>query len=282
MLETGMWKLFLFRIRAWVLFYIKAKTRYNIQSVYQHTFVEKVLENRDRFYCFEAIEKSRKACLKEHQNIHVIDHGAGQAFQKASATTTVKAIAATSLSPPRKCEILFHLARHLKAKQILELGTSLGISTAYMASADSKSEVHTLEGNPEIASRAKTVFQENALKNIRLITGPFKETLDDVLSDVPEFDLVFVDGHHAKEPTLLYVEKTMAKCHSNAVIVVDDIHWSKDMEEAWCILQKHPRVFLTIDIFYMGFIFLNPALSKEHIRFVPYWMKPWNTGLFGK
>lgn len=276
------WKLFYFRISAWIQFFSKAKTRYNIQSLFQHDLVREVLENKGHYYCFQEIEKHRKALLRDRQPIHVMDHGAGPALQSLSQTTTVAGIAAKSLSPSGKCKILFHLVRHFKSQYILELGTSLGISAAYLASANSKAHVLTFEGNPDIAAKASEVFKKINLQNIRLFVGPFAETLDPVLQEVPRLDLIFLDGHHQKQPTLRYFEKMLSKSHDHTVFVVDDIHWSKDMEEAWKELQQHPKVILTIDLFYMGIIILNPALSREHICFVPYLMKPWKTGLFGK
>ena len=277
-----MWSLFLFRMRAFLHYYRKAKTRYNIQSLFQHNLVNDVLENHGQYYCFQDIEKCRKTLQKDQQIIHVRDYGAGPAIKSSSPTTTVAAIAAKSLSPPRKCEILFHLVRHSKANYILELGTSLGVSTAYLASANSKAEVVTLEGNPDIAAKARETFQCIQLQNIRQVIGPFGETLDAVLSEMPRLDFIFLDGHHAKEPTLFYFEKTLARCHENSVLVIDDIHWSADMQEAWKKIQQHPNVTLSIDLFYMGIVYLNPALTREQISFISFWKKPWNVGLFGK
>lgn len=277
-----MWSLFLYRIRAFADYYRKAKTRYNIQSLFQHNLVTDVLENHGQYYCFQEIEKFRKEFQKDQQIIHVRDYGAGPAIKSSSPTTTVASIASKSLSPPRKCELLFHLARYSKAKHILELGTSLGISTAYLASANSKAEVVTMEGNPEIANKARGIFQRGQLQNIRQVVGPFGENLNTVLQEMPRLDFVFLDGHHAKEPTLLYFEKTVARCHENSVLVVDDIHWSANMQEAWTEIQRHPKVTLSIDLFYMGIIFLNPTLTKEHVSFISFWKKLWNIGLFGK
>ena len=276
------WKLFCFRIIAGIQFFSKAKTRYNIQSLFQHILVCEVLENKGAYYCFQEIEKCRKTLLKDRRQVQVKDHGAGSAVRSLSQKTMVARIAAKSLSPSGKCKILFHLVRHFRSEYILELGTSLGISTSYLASASSKSKVLTFEGNPEIAALAKEVFIKTNKKNIQLFVGPFLETLDPALEEVPRLDFIFLDGHHEKEPTLRYFEKMLLKSHDHTVLVIDDIHWSKEMEEAWDVLQQHPKVTLTIDLFYMGIIFLNPALSREHICFVPYLMKPWKTGLFGK
>jgi hypothetical protein len=53
--------------------------------------------------------------------------------------------------------------------------------------------------------------------------------------------------------------------HAGTVFVFDDIHWSREMEQAWKVIKDHPAVTLTIDLFFIGIVFIRPEQrSKEH------------------
>ena len=78
------------------------------------------------------------------------------------------------------------------------------------------------------------------------------------------YDLIFIDGNHRKEPTLSYFEKLLPLVHNDSVMILDDIHWSKEMEEAWEEIKKHPSVKVTIDTFFQGFVFFRREQVKEH------------------
>jgi predicted O-methyltransferase YrrM len=83
---------------------------------------------------------------------------------------------------------------------------------------------------------------------------------------VDALDLVFIDGHHLKDPTLDYFEQCLGKAHNDSVFILDDIHWSQGMEEAWEQVKHHPRVSVTIDLYTMGLVFLRSEQAREHFR----------------
>ena len=104
------------------------------------------------------------------------------------------------------------------------------------------------------------------LNNIHVVTGNFDDTLQPLIdhTEAP-FDFIFIDGNHRKEPTLRYFDQLLAKSTNDTVFVFDDIHWSKEMEEAWEQLKQHPSVTLTIDLFFIGLVFLRKEQKeKEH------------------
>jgi len=183
----------------------------------------------------------------------------------------VQQIAATSLKPKKYAQLLYRLVNHFQPTQILELGTSLGITTAYLAKAKTDAAVTTMEGSVAIAAIAKENFRTLSLENIDIVTGNFDETLAaTIASSAQPYNFVFIDGNHRKEPTLRYFEQLLAKVDANTVFVFDDIHWSKEMEEAWEQVKQHSIVTLTIDLFFIGLVFLRKEQkAKEHfvIRF---------------
>ncbi len=174
----------------------------------------------------------------------------------------VSSLAKHSLSTPAQCRILFHLVQHLKAEQILELGTSLGIATSYLAHATAGS-VYTIEGSESVAELAKNNWKDQDIKNIHSTVGDFSAVLDSVMADMPRIDMAFIDGNHRMAPTLDYFEKVLSKSHNDTVFIFDDIHWSDEMEQAWESIKKHPRSKVTLDLFWAGVVFIRQELSKE-------------------
>jgi hypothetical protein len=74
-----------------------------------------------------------------------------------------------------------------------------------------------------------------------------------------------MDANHRFAPTINYFNLLMAKIHEQSVLVLDDIHYSREMEEAWIAIQKHPKVFLTVDIYKCGIVFFDPSFRKQHV-----------------
>jgi predicted O-methyltransferase YrrM len=194
--------------------------------------------------------------------IPVHDFGAGSALRNQN-DIEVSGIARKSLSPKKFGRLLFRLADFYRARQIIELGSSLGISTGYLASADTGSHVTTLEGSPAVSDIASETFDKLGLDNVSLVTGKFEDKLEQILVNNPKADLVFLDGNHRKKPVLDYFEQILKHMAVSSLIIIHDIHWSREMEEAWAIIQKHPSVKMTIDIFSAGLVFFR---EEFHVR----------------
>src|SRR5690606_25194025 len=154
-------------------------------------------------------------------------------------------IARTSLKPPRHARTLFRLARWFRPEQVLELGTSLGITTLYLAKGADEGMVTTIEGCPQTHRIAQEHFERLGQRNITPLLGSFRARLPEALQRMERLDLAFLDGNHAKEPTLDYFEQCLERSHNDTVIVLDDIHWSREMEEAWETVKAHLRVTVT-------------------------------------
>ncbi len=242
---------------------------HGIHSPFIYEFVSRVLNDKRDFYAYVAIEELRQQLLRIHTSIKVDDFGAGSA-KKSSIERKISDIARYSAKPPKYGKLLFRIAEHYQCKKIVELGTSLGISTAYLASADQDSHVITLEGSYQIAHLAKNNFQQLKLRNIELQEGNFNDVLGAALKKIVSPDLVFFDGNHRLEPTLNYFHHCLQKSHENSIFVFDDIHWSSEMEQAWKLIKVDDRVTCTIDLFFIGLVFFRESFKqKQHfvIRF---------------
>ncbi len=233
---------------------------HGIHSPYVFQFVNSVFYNKNQYYAFEEIEKLRDDLLNDKRKVFINDLGTG-----SDRYSTVAAIARKSVQQKKYAQLLFRLVCHAQSKQILELGTSLGVTTAYLASA-TKCKCVTLEGSPEIAKIAIENFNKLNLSNINLKEGNINNTLSVALQDLDKVDFVFVDANHSSSAVLEYFNQCLDRLTQNAIMVFDDIHWSADMEMAWNTIKNNSKVKSTIDTYQMGIVFFNPDLSKKHYK----------------
>ena len=206
-------------------------------------------------------EVERKRLLKDCSAVAPMDFGAGS----QSKSRTIADIAKSALKRPRHARTLAALSRHIGAKKVLELGTCLGITTAYLSK--EAQSVTTLEGNPALALQAEVIWKRLNIQNIQCITGAF----DDILPTLPaeQYDLIFIDGNHRGEAMSRYVNVLAPSLSPKGVIVCDDIHWSADMEHAWDKLVQDSRWTLKADFYEWGLLTANSDLASEFhcIRF---------------
>ncbi len=225
--------------------------------------MEDVFSPHKRYYPFEALELVRSKLKTNHSIISVTDLGAGSKKLKSNQRA-ISTIAKTSLKRKKYCEIVFRLANKTGANTILELGTSLGITTGYLGKARRNARIYTLEGCPEIAKIAKENFKLLMLPQIETIVGNFDDTLGAVLLKETSFDFIFIDGNHQKEATLRYFNQMLPYINEHSVIIFDDIHWSADMESAWNTIIQNEQLTVTIDLFEMGIVFFRKEQKKQH------------------
>ena len=229
---------------------------HGIHSPFVYDFVTKVMNDSSRFEPYDAIERVRKRMLANNKVLTIEDFGAGSSVTKSNARK-VSQIARSALKPKKFGQLLFRIANHYQPKAVIELGTSLGITTAYLASANTNTNVYTFEGARQVAAIAKENFNNLSLHNIRVIDGNFDDTLPRQLDKLTSVDLAFVDGNHRKKPTVDYFTRLLETATESSVFIFDDIHWSKEMSEAWKCIQQHSAVTLTIDLFFIGIVFFR-------------------------
>lgn len=242
---------------------------HGIHSPFVFDFIKNVLRDKKQYDCYPIIEHRRKMLLSDPAIIDVEDLGAGSAVT-SSKKRVIKDIARSSLKSKKYAQLLYRMARYYQPKTMLELGTSFGITTSYLASANQNAAISTCEGSSAIAAIARQTFDALQLKNIILTEGDFKKTLPQLLSRPATIDFGFIDGNHQQEPTLQYFQQLLSHSVNNTILVFDDIHWSPEMESAWKKISEHASVTLTLDLFFIGIVFLNAGFKvKQHftIRF---------------
>jgi predicted O-methyltransferase YrrM len=241
---------------------------HGIHSPFVFDFVKNVLNDKREYFAYAVTEILRKKMLDDQRVLTVEDFGAGSGITSDNKRA-VRSIAKHVTKAKKIGQLLFRMVKYYSPEIVIELGTSLGITSFYLAYGQPSSKFITLEGAREIAAVADENF-EQVSNRPALIVGNFDETLSDVIESVPRIDFVFVDGNHRREPTERYFHQLMEKYHKGTVLVFDDIHWSHEMEEAWMTIRNDPRVRCSIDLFFIGIVFFRDEFhEKQHftIRF---------------
>lgn len=241
---------------------------HGIHSPFVFDFVKKLLNDRSRYPAYREIEELRAGLRNDKTVLTVQDFGAGSAHAR-SDQRRVCDITRHAAKPAKWGQLLYRISRHYQPGIILELGTSMGVTSCYLALGNPAATLYTLEGAEAIAERARLNFEKNGIRNITQITGNFDQTLPDLLTKIMSPDLVFIDGNHRQEPTERYFSQLLPLMN-NSILIFDDIHWSREMELAWKTIREHPDVRATIDLFFIGIVlFRQEFREKQHftIRF---------------
>ncbi|HSC52583.1 MAG TPA: class I SAM-dependent methyltransferase [Phnomibacter sp.] len=229
---------------------------HGVHSPFVFEFIIKVLNDAKSYDGFDAIEKLRSQLHHNNTLLIIEDFGAGSRTG-ATKQRSVQSIARAALKPKKFAQLLHRIARFYECKTIVELGTSLGITSAYLAQSPATQKLYTLEGSPAIASVAKQNFEALTLTNIEQVVGNFDETLAPLLQRSGPVDLLYIDGNHRYEPTIRYFEQAFPHLHEYSIVVFDDIHWSAEMEQAWHQVIADERVTMSIDLFFIGLVFFR-------------------------
>lgn len=255
----------MYQLFSYLRYWLRSGNAHGLHSPFVFGLYTTVIRHDGQFAAFARIEARRKELLASPDSIAVTDLGAGSQVTGAGGQQRrLRDIARHAAKPPRLAQLLFRLVNHFRSATILELGTSLGLTTAYLAAADSRSRVITFEGCPHTAAVARDTFAKLALKNVQLVEGNLDATLPTTLASLPTpLDFVFFDGNHRYEPTLRYFEQCLAKAHENSVFVLDDIHWSAEMAQAWEAIKANPAVTITVDLFYVGLVFFRKKQPRQ-------------------
>lgn len=238
---------------------------HGVHSPFLYSFITEVLRDDQLYADYQQPERYRKNLLQDHTPFDRVDLGAGS--RRKNQRVTVRSMAQRSLQPMKWAQLLYRIVRHYKPGPVLELGTSFGVTTQYLALADPTQQVYTLEGDPFIAARASEEMRRSGLDQVEVIVGDFEEHLSSLLHRIGKVGVALIDGNHRQEPTLRYFEQLLPWVTNDTVLIFDDVYWSAEMQSAWLEIQSHSRVRCSIDLFRMGIVFFrNEFHEPQHIR----------------
>lgn len=270
----------LFQIKSYLQFLWHSKNEHAVHSPFVFTLITKCFYNTKSKPEYAVLKEYRNSLLKNHNTIKVTDFGAGSKVFKSNKRE-ISRIAKTAGISPKRAELLFRIVNYLQPRSILEIGTSLGLATSALSlgsrSLGTNAKITTIEGCPETAKVAEEQFKKFGLTNINSAVSEFASYLEKLNLPInskteyyklntEHFKLIYFDGNHQKQATLDYFELLLPTITNETVWIFDDIHWSSEMEEAWEIIKKHPKVTVTIDTFQWGLVFFRREQPKEHFK----------------
>ena len=284
----------LYRAKSWLRHQLTAWNTggEGVHSPYLFEWVRMVMMDKNAYYIWGEIERCREKMLRDERELEFVDYGSAiksRSLENGSKTACrlefrdmrrVCDIARRSLAKRKYAQMLSRLVNWLGASHrlengsgtayslefrgltIVELGTSLGVTTAYMAAMDSRNRVVTFEGCEAVANIAKENWKALNINNIECRIG--KIDVEQLAQDIEHLDVAFIDANHTYEGTCKYFDVLAGKVREKSVIVVDDIHHSEEMEEAWKAICADERVTSTIDLYQMGLVFFDKHYWKRH------------------
>jgi predicted O-methyltransferase YrrM len=251
----------IYHFKSYIKFLKKSTNKHGVHSPFVYDFITKCLHKKHKDK-IKKLNSNRKNLYHNRKVIQVMDFGAGSRVFK-SKSRVISAIAKKAGISKKRGELLFNITNYLKAQQILEIGTSVGIATTSLSLGNPNAKIITLEGCPETAKIAQDQFKKFELNNIEIKIGDFKNTLKKVVQS-NKFNLIFFDGNHQKEATIKYFDQCLLTAHNDTIFIFDDIHWSKGMDQAWEYIHNHEKVKVSIDTFQWGIVFFRKEQLKEH------------------
>jgi len=239
---------------------------HGMHSPFVFDLITRILNDKTEYDDYNKVENLRKKLSYDETKLKIEELGAGSSAGKSNLRS-IASITRNAVKSKKWGQLLYRIVKYYQPKTIIELGTSLGITTSYLSLANPGAKIFTLEGSTQIANIAKQNFRTLELENIKLIQGNFNNTLPAVLYQVPTIDLVFIDGNHRKEPTENYFHWLLSKVHNDTILIFDDIHWSQEMEEAWEYIKSHLAVRCSVDLFFLGIVFFRQEFKgRQHFK----------------
>lgn len=233
---------------------------HGIHSPFVFNLVSEIFQNKISDEVVFKIESIRRQMLKDTRSIHVNDLGSGSKKMKDNVRS-LSDIARYSAVNKKYGALLYNLATLFGSPYIIEFGTSLGFSAMYMASSSPENVVYTLEGCSGTLEIASANFREARLENIKIMPGPFDESLKILGNSTTCPGMIFIDGDHTREATLRYFEKVAAMAGNDTLVIIDDINYSSGMADAWKEIKKNRGVTISIDICKMGLVFFRKGIN---------------------
>jgi predicted O-methyltransferase YrrM len=251
-----------FKIKSYFHFLIKSTNKHGIHSPFVYDLVTKCFNKKTTVNKHQLLNRIRDYLYKNNDTIEVNDFGNGSKVFKSNIRKISKIAKIAGISKKR-ASLLLRVVEYFNPTTILELGSSLGLGTSSLSIGNPNAKIISLEGCKNTSKIAQKTFSQFKLSNIQLITGEFNKTLPQVLLE-NKFDLIYFDGNHQKEATLHYFNLCLNSAHNKSVFIFDDINWSKEMQEAWIEIKNHPKVTVTINTYFWGFVFFRTTQAKQH------------------
>lgn len=259
---------YIHRIKYYLKYLISAKSIHSIHSPFLFQFVKECFDKKNQYYCFDELNRIRKQLINDNTLLQYTHIGA-HSTQLKHKNISIKKIFKVAVTPKKYSELYFKIINFLQAKTILELGTSLGLNTMYLAKGTT-GKVITIEGQKSVYDYAKNLFKKNQITNIVAVNAYFDEALPEIIKQNTFFDVVFIDGNHTYEATKKYYTMLKPAMNNPSVIIIDDIYWSPEMTKAWKEIIQDKDIKISIDLYRCGIIIFNNTFLYPYHLYLRY------------
>jgi len=251
-------------IAAYIKYLLRSGNEHSIHSPFLFELYNNVIAVRkDDNPAYAPIRALRRELLRSDERIEILDLGAGSRVNKSNLRK-IRTIAKNAEKPAKFGRLFYRLIQRFQPATILELGTSLGLTTLYMSKAKPDARLITFEGCPQTAGKAQQHFDRQGADNIEIVLGNIDETLPKRLAALDRpIDFAYFDANHRYEPTVRYFEQCLPHARNGSLFIFDDIYWSDEMTKAWEHIKAHPQVTVTVDLFWIGLVFFRSGQAKE-------------------
>lgn len=238
---------------------IRYRRGFGVHSPFVYNLITKVIEERCPYYSFQDIELYRKQLSHKMDPITYPDwRNKGRLRCR-----TVAEIVRREAVKPKLGALLFRLANYFKARNILQIGTTMGISTLYLTSYSTDLRCIALENIPGFATIARQAFEKKARNPIDLRVGGYKESLPQALKDLGNVDLVFFNTLYEPQNNRWLFQECLRYAHNETVFVFKGINANQRSRELWKEICETPEVTVTLDLYSLGIVLFNKKLYKK-------------------
>lgn len=250
-----------FILKEYLLYFLERTDRHSLQAPFASDFYRELITYiRQHRNGNPALEGLRKSLILDSKILEIKDEGAGSNFAVGTKRSVASICKNSCSSLPHNLLYQF-IVNKTPAKTVVELGTSFGINTGYLAER-TIGTVFTFEADSSLLEIAKNT--NTNYSNITFIPGLIAETLPGFLMGQPRIDFIQVDAHHTYQATMQYCKWVWPYLHEQSVVVIGDIHWSPEMKKAWLEIKKFPGVTSSMDFFECGVLFFKTEIQPEH------------------
>lgn len=246
----------------------KSSVGHGVHSPFVYNFLTEVINQQTPPAMVSGAESLRAEMLADRRAIDVTDYGIGTCGRK-DPKRVIHDIAANAALSPRNAAMLARIAAAHSTPAggvVLELGTSLGISTLCLSAAAPQNRIITVEGCPSVASVAQENLRKHKVSNVQLINAEFSDALRYLQQQNIRVGLAFIDGNHNGEALLKYFGVIMEMAAENITVVADDIHLNRSMYEGWKKICCNWHEDAIVEMFSFGILFRKRVLTPGRYK----------------